>query len=66
MRDIGNDLGTGATMSKLLRDEVNGIRYEDGYKISNLQKLKEIDRLGTSVLPMDEILKDAPAVNINP
>jgi tRNA pseudouridine55 synthase len=66
IRDIGNDLGTGATMSKLLRDEVNGIRYEDGYKISDLQKLKEIDRLGTSVLPMDEILKDTPAVNINP
>ena len=66
IRDIGNDLGTGATMSALLRDEVNGIRYEDGYKISDLQKLKEIDRLATSVLPMDEILKDTPAVNIKP
>lgn len=64
IRDIGNDLGTGATMSALLRDEVNGIRYEDGYKISDLQKLKEIDRLAISVLPMDEILKDAPAVYI--
>ncbi len=64
IRDIGNDLGTGATMSALLRDEVNGIRYEDGYKISDLQKLKEIDRLAMSVLPMDEILKDAPAVYI--
>lgn len=64
IRDIGNDLGTGAAMSALLRDEVNGIRYEDGYKISDLQKLKEIDRLAMSVLPMDEILKDAPAVYI--
>ena len=64
IRDMGERLGTGAAMSMLIRDEVNGIKAEDGYKISDLQSMKEEGRLGDAVLPMDELLKNSPAVKI--
>ncbi len=65
IRDIGEKLGTGAVMSGLLRDEVNGLKSEDGYRLSDLQTLREEDRLRETVLPMDEILKAFPRVTIN-
>ena len=65
IRDIGEKLGTGAVMSGLLRNEVNGICAENGYRLSDLQELKEQGRLSESLLPMDEILKSFPRVSIN-
>ena len=65
IRDIGEKLGTGAVMSGLLRNEVNGIYAENGYRLSDLQELKEQGRLSESLLPMDEILKSFPRVSIN-
>ncbi|MBR6403434.1 MAG: tRNA pseudouridine(55) synthase TruB [Eubacterium sp.] len=64
IRDMGERLETGAAMSMLIRDEVNGIKAEDGYKISDLQAMKEEGRLNEAVLPMDELLKNSPAVSI--
>lgn len=65
IRDIGEKLGTGAVMSGLLRNEVNGIYAENGYRLSDLQELKEQGRLSESLLPMDEILKSFPRVSVN-
>ena len=65
IRDMGESFGTGAAMSKLVRDEVNGIKAEDGYKISDLQEMKERGTLDDAVLQMDELLKEYPAVDIN-
>ena len=65
IRDMGESFGTGAAMSKLVRDEVNGIKAEDGYKISDLQEMKESGTLDDAVLQMDELLKEYPAVDIN-
>jgi tRNA pseudouridine55 synthase len=62
IRDIGESLGVGATMSGLLRDEVNGIRSDSGYRVDTLSELKESGNLETTVLPMDELLKVYPAV----
>ena len=62
IRDIGEKLGTGATMSGLIRDEVNGIKAVDGYRISDLQALKEEGKLGETVQPMDKLLESVPAV----
>jgi tRNA pseudouridine55 synthase len=62
IRDIGEKLGTGATMSGLIRDEVNGIKAVDGYRISDLQTLKEEGKLGETVQPMDKLLESVPAV----
>ena len=65
IRDMGENFGTGAAMSKLLRDEVNGIKAENGFRISDLQQMKADGTLSNAVLQMDELLKDFPAVNIN-
>ena len=65
IRDMGDRLGFGATMSALKRDEVNGIRCEDGYKINDLQELKQENRLDDAVMTIDSILKDVPSVSIN-
>ena len=64
IRDIGEKLGIGATMSGLLRDENNSFRAEDGLKISDLQNMKEEGRLADAVVPMDRILTNIPMVNI--
>ena len=65
IRDMGEKLGTGAVMSGLIRNEVNGIYAENGYRLSDLQVLKEEGRLSESLLPMDELLKSFPRVSIN-
>ena len=65
IRDMGEKLGTGAVMSGLLRNEVNGIYAENGYRLSDLQAMKEEGRLSESLLPMDELLKSFPRVSIN-
>ena len=65
IRDMGEKLGVGAVMSGLLRDDVNGIKAENAYKISDLIALKEEGRLEEAVLPMDELLRSVPAVSVN-
>ena len=64
IRDIGEKLGTGAVMSGLLRDEVNGITIDTGFRLDDLQKLKEEDNLKAAVTPMDILLRDTPKVYI--
>lgn len=64
IRDMGESFETGAAMSRLIRDEVNGIKAEDGFKISDLQEMKANGTLSDAVLEMDELLKDFPAVEI--
>lgn len=64
IRDMGRKLGCGATMSGLIRDEINGIYLKDSLKISDLQRLKEEGRLEESVLPMDQLLKAYPQAHV--
>ena len=63
---MGEALGVGATMSALVRNEINGIYSDTSLKISDLQQLKEEGRLEESVLKMDELLKAYPAAEIKP
>lgn len=65
IRDIGEDLQVGASMSMLVRDEVNGITIKDSYRISDIQRMKEDGNLAASVMPMDVLLKNYPSVDIN-
>ena len=64
IRDIGEKLGIHATMSGLIRDEVNGIYSDTSYRLSELQSMKESGELEKSVLPMDQLLKDVPEVRV--
>ncbi|MCR5542829.1 MAG: tRNA pseudouridine(55) synthase TruB [Eubacterium sp.] len=65
IRDIGENLQVGASMSMLVRDEVNGITIKDSYRISDIQRMKEDGNLAASVMPMDVLLKNYPSVDIN-
>ena len=64
IRDIGEKLEVGATMSGLLRDDINGIKATDGYKISDLQSLKDMGRLEETVQPMDKLLAGVPKADV--
>ncbi len=66
IRDMGDMLGTYATMSALLRDEVSGMNYKDGYRLDDLQKLKDLGKLEETVLPMDKLLSDVPKAEVKP
>ena len=66
IRDMGDMLGTYATMSALLRDEVSGMNYKDGYRLDDLQKLKDTGKLEETVLPMDKLLSDVPKAEVKP
>ena len=64
IRDIGEKLGTDAVMTRLIREEVNGIRTDDSLRISDIERLREDGRLESAILPIDNILSDVPAVSI--
>ena len=64
IRDFGRELGVGAAMSALLREEINGIYARDGFRISELQDMKDQGRLEETVLPIDKLLSSVPAVRV--
>ncbi len=66
IRDIGEKMGLKATMSSLLRGEVNGVYAEDGYRLSDLQKMKEEGRLAETVLKTETLLAGYPKVSVKP
>ena len=55
-RDVGEDLGTGAVMSGLLRRSTGGFSLEQTVTLGQLEKAKEEGVLGDYVLPMDRLL----------
>ena len=65
-RDIGDRLGCGAAMSALLRNELHGLMSEDAYKLSDIERLRDEDRLSECIIPMDVLLKDYKAYHIRP
>ncbi|MBR1815459.1 MAG: tRNA pseudouridine(55) synthase TruB [Lachnospiraceae bacterium] len=63
-RDIGEKLGCGAVMSGLLRNELHGMKADGSYKLSDIERLRDDDRLSECIIPMDAILKDYRRLNI--
>ncbi len=69
IRDMGERLGTYATMSALLRDEINGLYAKDAYRLSELQALKDEElnkSLADTVLPIESVLENRLSVYIKP
>ncbi len=62
-RDVGKDLGTGATMTALTRRYASGFSLEEAVTLKQLEKAKEDGELDRYVRPMDVLLKDYPAVH---
>ena len=60
--DIGDMLGTGGCMEKLLRTKVSRFEIKDSYKLGDIQKLKDEGKLIDIVLPVDEVFASCPKV----
>lgn len=62
--DIGQKLGCGAAMEKLTRTKVSSFYIEDAITLSQLQILKEEDRVSEKVVPVDKVFENLPAFHV--
>lgn len=63
-RDIGEKLGCHGTMKGLVRTETCGFTSDKAVRLSDLQILKEEDRLETAVMPLDSLLGNVPKAEV--
>ena len=63
-RDIGDKLGCGACMDKLIRTRVGQFLIEDSYTLTQLQQLKEADKLTDCLTPVDVMFADYKEVEV--
>ena len=54
--DIGEKLGTGATMTALRRTKANGVSIENCYTFEELEKLRDEENLENSLNPVDSLV----------
>ena len=62
--DIGEKLGCGGTMQSLVRTRVGEFRLEDALTLTQLQKMRDTDRLEEALLPTDRIFADFSEVHV--
>ena len=62
--DIGGKLGCGGTMQSLVRTRVGEFRLADALTLTQLQALRDTDRLEEALLPTDRIFADFNAVHV--
>lgn len=62
--DIGRKLGCGAAMEKLTRTKVSSFYIEDAITLSQLQQLKEEDKVSEKVVPVDKVFEHLPAFHV--
>lgn len=63
-RDIGEKLECHGTMKGLVRTETCGFTSDKAVRLSDLQLLKEEDRLETAVMPLDSLLGNVPKAEV--
>lgn len=61
-QDIGEKLGCGGCMKSLLRTRVDRFKLEDSLRLSELEALMKEGRLEESLLSVDSVFEDCPAV----
>ncbi len=64
-RDIGEKLGSGGTLTGLTRSEVHGFYLKDSLKLGDIERLRDEGRLMEHILPVDSLLKQYSAFQIN-
>ena len=62
--DIGQKLGCGGAMDKLIRTKVSSFHIENAITLSQLEKLKEEDRVSEKVVPVDKVFEHMPAFHV--
>lgn len=63
--DLGEMLGTGAALSRLVRSRVGPYRLEDAVPWDTLREARDGTGLWTRLLPLDSALADLPALTLD-
>ena len=63
-QDIGQTLGCKAAMEKLVRIQAAGYHLEDSYKLDELQRLKEQEKLSGVICPVEDVFAQYPALYV--
>ena len=63
--DIGEKLGCHGCMDKLLRTRVERFRVEDSLTLSQIETIRDEERLEEIVIPIDRMFDEEPAVHLN-
>ncbi len=64
--DIGQRLGCGACMEKLLRVMAAGFRVEDSLRLAEIERLRDEGSLEDRIVPVERMLAVYPAARIRP
>lgn len=64
--DIGQLLGCGGTMEKLVRTRSGQFRIEDAYRLSEIEALAKEGRLESVLLKTDAVFESLPAAYVRP
>ena len=59
--DIGEKLGCGGCMEKLLRTRVDRFAIEDSLRLSEVEALAKSGQIGEKIVPVDGMFEDCPA-----
>lgn len=62
--DIGQKLGCGAAMSRLLRTRAGGFSLEDALTLDQVKEAVAAGRLAERILPVDRVFAGLPAVTV--
>lgn len=62
--DIGEKLGCGGCMEKLLRTQVGRFHMEDSLKLQEIEVLADLSQIEEHVIPIDQMFEEYPAVTI--
>lgn len=65
-QDIGEKLGCGGCMKRLLRTKVDRFELADSHKLSELEALMKAGRIEEVLLPVDDVFAACPAVRVKP
>lgn len=64
-RDIGEKLGCGAVMEKLVRTEVKGFTIEESLTLDEVERARDDGTLMQHVLTTDKLMPDIPELHIS-
>lgn len=64
--DIGAKLGCGGCMKSLKRIRVGSFQIEDSLTLGQIEALRDQEKLGAYIFPVDSMFPEAPAVTVLP
>ncbi|MCM1569610.1 MAG: tRNA pseudouridine(55) synthase TruB [Roseburia sp.] len=62
--DIGESLGCGGAMKSLVRSRVGQFMLRDALTLARLEELRDQDRLGEALLPVEQVFGDCPILHV--